>query len=75
MHEIIDDPESSKLFMVLEYCKNGEIVWKDVDGPALAVADTRRIFRQTLLGLEYREVNKSSMLIASTPSGDYTSRH
>lgn len=55
MHEIIDDPENSKLFMVLEYCKNGEIAWKDVDGPALRVSETRRIFRQTLLGLEYRK--------------------
>ncbi|CAD6582924.1 MAG: hypothetical protein TREMPRED_003439, partial [Tremellales sp. Tagirdzhanova-0007] len=31
MKEIIDDPDSSKLFMILEYCENGEIYWKDED--------------------------------------------
>jgi len=56
MKEIIDDPDSSKLFMILEYCENGEIHWKDEDGsPALTVGEIRRIFRDTLLGLEYRE--------------------
>ncbi len=59
MHEIIDDPDNSKLFMILEYCENGEIAWKDEDGPALSVAETRRIFRQTVLGLEYRKVNRN----------------
>ncbi|KAK4685480.1 SNF1-activating kinase 1, partial [Tremellales sp. Uapishka_1] len=54
MKEIIDDPDSSKLFMVLEYCEGGEIHWKNDDGtPALTVAETRGIFRDTLLGLEY----------------------
>jgi serine/threonine protein kinase len=54
MREIIDDPESSKLFMVLEYCEGGEICWKKADGePALSLSETRRIFRDTLLGLEY----------------------
>lgn len=58
MKEIIDDPENSKLFMILEYCEQGEIKWKDSEGkPALAVAEIRRIFRQTLLGLEYRELS------------------
>ena len=56
MKEIIDDPESSKLYMILEYCENGEIHWRDEDGlPALTVAEIRRIFRDTLLGLEYCE--------------------
>lgn len=56
MKEIIDDPESSKLFMILEYCENGEIKWKEEDGsPALTISEIRRIFRDTLLGLEYCE--------------------
>jgi [calcium/calmodulin-dependent protein kinase] kinase len=56
MREIIDDLEQSKIFMVLEYCEGGEIHWKeDEGGPALTVGETRRIFRDTLLGLEYRE--------------------
>lgn len=56
MKEIIDDPEQSKLFMIMEYCEGGEIKWQDgQEGPALTVAETRRIFRETVLGLEYRE--------------------
>jgi [calcium/calmodulin-dependent protein kinase] kinase len=56
MREIIDDPDNSKLFMILEYCERGEIHWKDQDGqPALELDEIRRIFRQTVLGLEYRE--------------------
>jgi [calcium/calmodulin-dependent protein kinase] kinase len=56
MKEIIDDPESSKLFMVLEYCAGGELQWKDKDArPTLSLDSTRRVFRDTLLGLEYRE--------------------
>ena len=54
MKEIIDDPENSKLFMILEYCEMGEVKWKKEDGPALSLCETRRIFRETLLGLEYR---------------------
>jgi [calcium/calmodulin-dependent protein kinase] kinase len=55
MKEIIDDPEQSKLFMIMEYCEGGEIKWQDgQERPALTVAETRRIFRETLLGLEYR---------------------
>ena len=55
MKEIIDDPESSKIFMILEYCEGGEIQWKNQDSsPALTLAEIRRIFRDTLLGLEYR---------------------
>jgi [calcium/calmodulin-dependent protein kinase] kinase len=54
MKEIIDDPENSKLFMIMEYCERGEIKWKlDDGGPALTLGETRRIFRETLLGLEY----------------------
>lgn len=56
MKEIIDDPESSKIYMILEWCQNGEIKWKDGEGlPALTVGETRKIFRDTLLGLEYCE--------------------
>jgi [calcium/calmodulin-dependent protein kinase] kinase len=64
MKEIIDDPENSKLFMILEYCEKGEIKWKSEEGgPALTLSETRRIFRETLLGLEYRRL---SCLILTT---------
>ncbi|ORY27162.1 kinase-like domain-containing protein [Naematelia encephala] len=74
MKEIIDDPESSKLFMILEYCEGGDIHWKLDEGvPALTVAETRKIFRDTLLGLEYlhhqgiihRDIKPSNLLWAN----------
>ncbi|WVQ89023.1 hypothetical protein IAS59_002770 [Cryptococcus gattii] len=77
MKEIIDDPESSKIYMILEWCRNGEIRWKDGEGlPALTVGETRKIFRDTLLGLEYlhhqgiihRDIKPSNLL----RSGDNT---
>ncbi|KLT41721.1 kinase-like protein [Cutaneotrichosporon oleaginosum] len=71
MKEIIDDPESSKLYMIFEYCDGGEVEWKAADGgPALTLAQTRQIFRDTLLGLEYlhhqgiihRDIKPSNLL-------------
>lgn len=63
MREIIDDPESSKLFMVLEYCAGGELQWKDKHSrPTLSLNETRRVFRDTLLGLEYRELSNWQLL-------------
>ncbi|WVQ78299.1 hypothetical protein IAT38_000384 [Cryptococcus sp. DSM 104549] len=71
MKEIIDDPESSKIYMVLEWCQNGEIRWKEDEGlPALTVGEIRKIFRDTLLGLEYlhhqgiihRDIKPSNLL-------------
>ncbi|RSH94107.1 hypothetical protein EHS25_006761 [Saitozyma podzolica] len=73
MREIIDDLEQSKIFMILEYCEGGEIHWKeDEGGPALTVGETRRIFRDTLLGLEYlhhqgiihRDIKPSNLLLS-----------
>ena len=56
MKEIIDDPDSSKLFMIMEYCEGGEVRWRTGEGrPALTLEKTRSIFRDTLLGLEYCE--------------------
>lgn len=64
MKEIIDDPESSKLYMVLEYCEGGEVQWKVGTGqPALTLAETRHIFRDTLLGLEYCELSMDQLTI------------
>ncbi|WWC69408.1 uncharacterized protein I206_103347 [Kwoniella pini CBS 10737] len=74
MKEIIDDPESSKIYMIMEWCENGEINWKEAEGsPALTVGETRKIFRDTLLGLEYlhhqgiihRDIKPSNLLRAA----------
>lgn len=74
MREIIDDPDSSKLFMILEYCERGEVIWKaEEGGPALDLASIRRIFRQTVLGLEYRKENDFSLADNSASSRNHTS--
>lgn len=54
LKEVIDDPQSKKIFMVLEYMSGGEVRWKDERGfPTLTVSETRTIMRDVVLGLEY----------------------
>ncbi|KDN52181.1 kinase-like protein, partial [Tilletiaria anomala UBC 951] len=54
LREVIDDPQSKKIFMVLEYMAGGEVQWKDEQGrPTLTVDEARRTFRDVVLGLEY----------------------
>lgn len=53
--EVIDDPEARKIYLVLELLDGGEVRWKqpDADLPLLSQQDTRRIFRDVVLGLDY----------------------
>ncbi|KAI8053251.1 kinase-like domain-containing protein [Syncephalis plumigaleata] len=53
--EVIDDPQARKIYLVLELLDGGEVRWKqpDSDLPLLSQSDTRRIFRDVVLGLEY----------------------
>ncbi|WFD43868.1 non-specific serine/threonine protein kinase [Malassezia psittaci] len=54
LKEVIDDPQSRKIFMVLEYMDHGEIYWHDSENrPMLTVEQTRGIIRDVVLGLEY----------------------
>ncbi|WFC99748.1 non-specific serine/threonine protein kinase [Malassezia yamatoensis] len=54
LKEVIDDPQSRKIFMVLEYMDHGEIYWHDSENrPMLTVEQTREIIRDVVLGLEY----------------------
>ncbi|CEH18207.1 Ca2 /calmodulin-dependent protein kinase kinase beta and related serine/threonine protein kinases [Ceraceosorus bombacis] len=54
LKEVIDDPQSKKVFMVLEFMAGGEVLWKDDRGfPTLTVAESRSIIRDVVLGLEY----------------------
>ncbi|KAN0061183.1 hypothetical protein ACQY0O_006918 [Thecaphora frezii] len=54
LREVIDDPQSKKIFMVLEFMEGGEIIWKDEQGrPTLTVDECRRTLRDVVCGLEY----------------------
>ncbi|SNX83456.1 related to Serine/threonine-protein kinase [Melanopsichium pennsylvanicum] len=54
LKEVIDDPQSKKIFMVLEYMEGGEVTWKDKQGqPTLTVEEARSILRDVVCGLEY----------------------
>lgn len=54
LREVIDDPQSRKIFLVLEYMERGEIHWKDAAGhPTLTLEETRRTFRDVVLGLQF----------------------
>ncbi len=54
LREVIDDPQSKKIFMVLEYMEGGEVVWNDDQGrPTLTVDEARGILRDVVCGLEY----------------------
>ncbi|KZV94709.1 kinase-like protein [Exidia glandulosa HHB12029] len=75
--EVIDDPMDKKIYMVLEYMEGGEIKWRDNDNnPILTVAQTRRIFRDVVLGLEYlhfqgiihRDIKPSNLLFSADRS-------
>jgi serine/threonine protein kinase len=52
--EVIDIPDHPKVHLVMEYMAGGEIQWRnDHDEPILTVSQSRRIFRDVSLGLEY----------------------
>ncbi|PKI84386.1 non-specific serine/threonine protein kinase [Malassezia vespertilionis] len=54
LKEVVDDPRSRKLFLVLEYMDRGEIAWRDaLGGPGMTVNKVRRAFRDTVAGLVY----------------------
>ncbi|KAL0079301.1 kinase-like domain-containing protein [Phycomyces blakesleeanus] len=51
--EVMDDPASRKIYMVLENMKGGELIWKDEDGPRLSIERVKSIFRDVVSGLDY----------------------
>lgn len=52
--EVMDHPESRKLYMALEYNEYGEIEWRDEnDRPILTIDEARKIFRDIVNGLDY----------------------
>ncbi|PKC61449.1 kinase-like protein [Rhizophagus irregularis] len=54
LKEVIDNPASRKIYMVIEYMEGGEIQWKNEnDQPVMSIDKARRIFRDVVVGLEY----------------------
>ncbi|KAI7907587.1 kinase-like domain-containing protein [Cokeromyces recurvatus] len=73
LFEVIDVPESRKIYMALEYTENGEIGWRDeYDHPILSINEARRIFRDIVSGLDYlhyqgiihRDIKPANLLLS-----------
>lgn len=73
LREVIDSPQSKKIYLILEYCEGGEVKWQSATGePLLTVEQSRRIFRDIVCGLEYlhhqgiihRDIKPANLLYA-----------
>ncbi|KAF8519574.1 kinase-like domain-containing protein, partial [Gautieria morchelliformis] len=55
LREVIDDPASKKVYLVMENLEGGEVKWrsKSFDEPVLQLPQVQRILRDVTLGLEY----------------------
>ncbi|QLG74309.1 hypothetical protein HG535_0G01930 [Zygotorulaspora mrakii] len=78
--EVLDDSKSRKIYLVLEYCAQGEVKWCPGDQleteargpPLLSFQRTREILRGVVLGLEYlhyqgvihRDIKPANLLIS-----------
>ncbi|CAG8434112.1 5300_t:CDS:2 [Diversispora eburnea] len=74
LKEVIDDPMSRKIYLVIEYMEGGEIQWKDDhDNPIMSIDKAREIFRDVVLGLEYlhhqgiihRDIKPANLLLTA----------
>ncbi|KAI9019289.1 kinase-like domain-containing protein [Phycomyces nitens] len=74
LKEVIDDPQSRKIYMALEYTEKGEIEWRDdQDRPILRLPEIRKIFRDVVSGLDYlhyqgiihRDIKPANLLLTS----------
>ncbi|KAG6916675.1 hypothetical protein DXG01_005899 [Tephrocybe rancida] len=55
LYEVMDDPRQDKIYLAMEYLSGGPVQWKDDEEmPILLVAETRRVIRDVILGLEHR---------------------
>ncbi|KAG2212362.1 hypothetical protein INT47_001723 [Mucor saturninus] len=73
LREVIDDPTSRKIYLVLEYTETGEIEWRDeYDAPVMTIDEARRIFRDIVNGLDYlhyqgiihRDIKPANLLLS-----------
>ncbi|KAL6940514.1 hypothetical protein ACO0QE_004418 [Hanseniaspora vineae] len=78
--EVLDDIESRKIYLILEYCSKGEIRWclgdqleiKARGPPLLDFDQARKIFRDVVLGVEYlhsrgvihRDIKPANLLLS-----------
>jgi serine/threonine protein kinase len=57
LKEVIDDPHAEKIYLVLEYLAGGDIKWRNTTTnppkPVLTQDEARRVFRDTVCGLQY----------------------
>ncbi len=53
LHEVIDDPEKDKLYLILDYVPGGPLMSSARSQPALAEEEARRCLRDVVAGLSY----------------------
>ena len=54
MHDVIDDPNKNKLYMVMDYCPRGAIMETEkMPCEPIRMPDLRRWFTDTVIGLDY----------------------
>ena len=61
LREVIDDPRSKKIYLVLEYLEGGDVTWqKELDDgsqePVISVEQARYVFRDLISGISYRMI-------------------
>ena len=57
LREVIDDPSSDKIYLILEYLPGGEVQWQDFASetpkPIHTESAARHIFRDLVSGVQY----------------------
>lgn len=77
LKEVLDDVNSRKIYLVLEFLEKGEVKWQKSPGvPLLTLPEAMKVFRDVILGLEYlhyqgiihRDIKPANLLIAKNGS-------
>ncbi|KAJ2557718.1 hypothetical protein EV175_001176 [Coemansia sp. RSA 1933] len=54
LREVIDDAHARRIYLVIEFMDQGEIVWRDSSRlPVMSHGEARSVFRDLVLGVEY----------------------
>jgi [calcium/calmodulin-dependent protein kinase] kinase len=70
--EVINDPEHEKLYMVMEYCKHGPLMKKNMSDYVFPLSEVRQYARDILEGVKYlhechvvhRDIKPENLLLA-----------